>query len=80
MGKAIVSTSIGAEGIDISDNENILIANTSNEFITKISQCISQPEVCSAIGDSAMKFVNDKFSTSTTAKELIGFYNKEKQT
>ena len=35
LGKCIISTSIGVKGINCSNNKNILIANTENEFIEK---------------------------------------------
>ena len=33
LGKTIITTSIGAEGLDINDGVNILIANTPQEFL-----------------------------------------------
>ena len=36
-GAVIVSTDIGKEGIDIKDSEHLLIANTPQEFVDKIS-------------------------------------------
>jgi len=45
MGKAIVSTSVGCEGLDVSDGKNILIADTPEEFATKTIDLLRDPEM-----------------------------------
>lgn len=37
MGKAIITTSIGAEGIPIENNKHAIIADTINEFVEAIN-------------------------------------------
>ena len=74
--KTIVSTSIGAEGIGLTDKENILIANDAKEFISCISYCISNPSAAKNIGINGLNFVYEKFSALATAKNLINFYSK----
>src|SRR5207248_8561819 len=41
MGKAVVSTSIGCEGLDAIDGENILIRNTPDAFADAVLQVLS---------------------------------------
>ncbi len=41
MKKAIVSTSVGCEGLRVSDGENILIANTPQDFADKVVKLLS---------------------------------------
>jgi len=40
MGKAIISTTIGAEGIGYTNGKDILIADSPDEFIAAIERCI----------------------------------------
>lgn len=76
MGKTIISTTIGAEGINCTHNENILIANTSSEFIREITKCLSNPEFCKKIGGNAMKLIENEYSNDTISKNFLAFlYN-----
>lgn len=45
MGKAVVSTSIGAEGLDVTSGENILIADTAERFVASILQLLQNSEL-----------------------------------
>ncbi len=44
MGKAVVSTSIGAEGLDLTPGRDLLIADTSGSFAASILQLLREPE------------------------------------
>jgi len=77
MGKVIISTAIGAEGIEAENNKNILLANNKEEFISQIRKCITDKQICETLGENAKKFVQDIFSARSTAKNLIDFYKKQ---
>lgn len=74
MGKTIISTSIGAEGISYTDQENILIANTKEEFLAEIRKCIRSVDFCKKIGFNAKELAKEKFDCNSSAKEMISFY------
>ena len=74
LGKTIISTSIGAEGIDVKDGENILIADTPAAFLDKIEMCLSNPEKCRKIGLNGRKFVSENYSNQVIGKKLSSFY------
>lgn len=76
LGKVIISTSIGAEGINFTDGENILIANTPKEFIEKIEFMLNNPDEVVRIGENARKLVVDEFDNRKIINKLIGFYDK----
>ena len=75
-GKVVISTSIGAEGINYSDGVNILIANTPQEFVNQIKRCLDSPDLCRTIGDNARRLIKEEYSTSKTTAELTEFYEK----
>ncbi len=75
LGKTIITTSIGAEGLDINDGVNILIANTPQEFLEKISLCVNSPEICKIIGENARNYVALHHHNNTISNEIISFYN-----
>lgn len=57
MGKAIVSTSVGCEGIDVTDGENILVGDTPHEFAEKVMLAHTNEELRSRIQKNARTFV-----------------------
>ena len=73
-GKAIVSTSIGAEGIDAKHTVEICIANSENEFIQAITQLIKNNEMRFMIEKNAVTFVSEKFNNSQIISRLLNFY------
>lgn len=75
-GKAIVSTSIGAEGINCRHNENILLADTPEEMADAIIQCFDNREMISNIGAQAHVFATEQHNMKPIIDKLISFYNR----
>lgn len=73
LGKCIISTSIGAEGINYTHQENIWIANTEEEFKTAINQLIQQPEIAYKIGRKARKLIEKEYDISLMKPQLTQF-------
>jgi len=76
MKKAIVSTSIGAEGIAHSDGLNISIANNKREFIDKLVQLLADDSRVAALGENARKLIESRYNNLTFAEQLIEFYQR----
>ncbi len=76
LGKSIVSTPIGAEGIDITPNKNILIASDADGFTNAISQLVENTDFCEEIGKNAIEFIHKKFDNLAAAEKLIEFYKQ----
>lgn len=74
LGKTIISTSIGAEGIGVKDGEHLLIADTPSMFLEKIRYCLEHPEKCQSIGKAARRLVEERYSCASLGKRLIEFY------
>jgi glycosyltransferase involved in cell wall biosynthesis len=75
MGKAIISTIIGAEGIEYKDGENILIANTPEQFVEKFRFCINHLYQCKLIGANASKLIYERHNLVKTTLRLTDFYD-----
>lgn len=75
LGKTIISTSVGAEGIPYTDQENMLIANSKEDFLIQIRKCFTSKEVCRKIGKNARKIAKENFDCSSTGKKMISFYD-----
>jgi glycosyltransferase involved in cell wall biosynthesis len=74
MQKCIISTSLGAEGINYQQGENILIANTPQEFYRAIKRCITDENYCKRIGLNARKLVEQEHDTHKITQRLVSFY------
>jgi len=57
MGKAIVSTSVGCEGIDVTDGENILVGDTPQAFAEKVMLALTNEDVRNRLQTNARAFV-----------------------
>jgi polysaccharide biosynthesis protein PslH len=76
MGKTIISTTIGAEGIDATAGKDILLADTPIEFLAVIRRCVENPEWCRSVGNNAYELIREKYSNEVTGKKLKEFYEK----
>lgn len=75
-GKAIISTSLGAEGIRCTNRENIIIANLPCEFFEMISVCVGDEELCNRIGQKARELVEKEYNQPLLIEKLIAFYQQ----
>jgi len=57
MGKVVITTSIGVEGIEAENGTHILIANTPEEFLSAVDFCIQNPQKCCEIGENALQLI-----------------------
>ena len=74
MEKCIISTSLGAEGINFTNDQNILIANDSEGFYNAIQRCISDEDFCRNIGLNARKLVEQQHDVNVVTNKLVSFY------
>lgn len=74
LGKTIISTPIGAEGVDFTMDKNILVAKNATEFVHHIGSLIENPDQCISIGAEARKLITNKYDHETIVSDLIAFY------
>ena len=76
LGKTVISTSVGASGIRYTDGENLLIADTPQEFISQIRRCTEDIDYCKRIGQNAFELIKKEYDNSILTQRFIDFYNK----
>jgi glycosyltransferase involved in cell wall biosynthesis len=76
LGKAIISTEIGAEGIEFQSGEHLLIAQTPEEFLQAIGKCINSREECDRLGQNARRLIEEKHNMPQIIRKLEGFYTQ----
>ncbi|MGY3451445.1 glycosyltransferase involved in cell wall biosynthesis [Bradyrhizobium sp. USDA 4353] len=74
MGKAIVSTSLGAEGIEAVPGRDILIENEPVAFAGAVSRLLAEPGLAARIGHAARQVAVEKYAWSAAARALEEFY------
>jgi sugar transferase (PEP-CTERM/EpsH1 system associated) len=70
MGKAIVSTTLGAEGLPICDGGDISIADSPEEFSRKVCLLLRDPQERRRLGSAARQLVEQHYSWSSVAAEF----------
>lgn len=76
LGKPIVTTDIGTEGIPTTNGENILIANDADQFVEEVVKLVNNRELANQIGKNAIGFIQEKFDNLSQAEALIEFYKQ----
>ena len=76
MGKAIVSTSIGAEGITYTQDENILLADSPEEFANKTVNVIADSPKIQTLGEKGRELVLESYDWRVVGRQLRHFYKK----
>lgn len=74
MGKAIIATPIGAEGIAHTNGKNILLARTIPEFTDAIVGLLDDPDRVAELGLEARKLVMTKYANEHIVRDLVAFY------
>jgi len=73
-GRAIVTTSVGMEGIYASDRNEILIANTKEEFINNVIELSTNKYFFNQICQNAYNFASAEFNNLRIISLLSDFY------
>lgn len=69
-GRPVVSTSIGAEGLEVTNGENILIADDPEGFAARCVELLQNPEKKKRIASNAYQLVKEKYDVSVFTKKM----------
>jgi len=68
MSKAVVSTSVGAEGLPVQSGENILVTETPRDFAQAVLSLLRDPNQRQRLGASARALVQERYSWRKVAE------------
>jgi polysaccharide biosynthesis protein PslH len=68
MGKAVVSTRVGAEGLPVIDGENVLLADEPKEFAAAVVRLLRDEELRKKLGAAARRLVEENYGNPAVAK------------
>lgn len=70
MGKAVVSTSVGAEGLALESGRHFLAADTAHDFAQAVIRLLRDPARRRALGDTGRALVDTNYSWSKVARQF----------
>jgi glycosyltransferase involved in cell wall biosynthesis len=76
LGKPIVTTPVGTEGISTTSGENIIVVTDAEGFVQSISDLIENRDFFDKISKNAIEFIHENFDNLSSAGALIEFYKK----
>lgn len=80
MGRTVITTMIGAEGIQYSEYENIIIADSPAKMTEVICKIIKEPKEAQRIGCNARKLIEEVYDNKKIIERLIIFYDEISKT
>ena len=78
LGKTVITTTVGAEGIQYSEFDDIIIADNEPKMIENICRLYKHPEEAEAIGLNARRLIEEIYDNRKIINRLEIFYNELK--
>ena len=78
MGKTVITTRVGAEGILYDEDVNIVIAENKAKMVETIRSINENPQIAVRIGEAARKLVEETYDNRKIISRLLMFYEQIK--
>lgn len=75
MGRPVVATRLGAEGYPVTDGQQLMLADTPDEFAGAVISLLQSPERRVALGESARSFVERRYDWRVIVPRVEGVYS-----
>jgi len=76
MGKLIITTTLGKEGIEGENKKEFLVADDVKEFVQAIEYCVTHPDEANEIGKHAEEEAASQFNPREVAERMMEIYNE----
>jgi polysaccharide biosynthesis protein PslH len=73
-GKPVVSTRLGAEGLDVVDGKHLLLADEPQEFADQVERVLADSDLAQRLGAAGRRLMEDRYSWGTITRQLEDFY------
>jgi len=74
VGRPIVSTRLGAEGIDVTHEKQLLLADTPDAFANEVVRALEDSALAARLGASARQLAEERYSWRAAVRNLEDFY------
>jgi sugar transferase (PEP-CTERM/EpsH1 system associated) len=78
MGKAIVSTSLGCEGFEVTDGQELRVADTPEAFAVRVTELLEDEGQRAALGHAARRFVEARYGWEAIVPEIERLYERDR--
>lgn len=72
--KAVISTRLGAEGLDVVHDQHLLLADEPEDFAQQVESVLADPGLAGRLGAAGRKLMEDKYSWGSIVLGLERFY------
>lgn len=76
MGKTVIATKVGAEGIGYTEGENIFIADKPEKFVEHMKMLVKDPAKAEKTGHAARKLIEEVYDNKKIINRLLKFYDE----
>ena len=73
MGRAVVSTTVGAEGLDVVHDRHVLLADDPREFAQSVLQLLGDPDRCARLAAEGRRLVEQRYEWGALCDALGKF-------
>ncbi|MFI5222314.1 MAG: glycosyltransferase family 4 protein [Bacteroidia bacterium] len=77
LGKPVISTSLGVQGIEGMDGKHFIIADNEKEFMEAIEKLSSNTEFAKELGANARRLIEEKYENKKIIERLLDFYKTQ---
>ncbi len=77
LGRTVLTTSIGLEGIRAKHKKDVLVADTAADFLNILKEYLSQPEQLEQLGKTAEQTFHSQYDRLHLAEGLLHTYHEE---
>ncbi len=77
MGKTVISTTIGADGLRAMHGEHLYLADTPAEYVRVLEELEIRRDQLRQMGVKARQFVKENFDILVLSEKLISFYKEQ---
>jgi len=79
MGKAIVSTPVGAEGFPVENGQELLLAEMPEDFAARVLHLLKNPGQRRELGQAGQKFAKNNYGWDALVPQLEKIYHRLRQ-
>ncbi len=76
LGRPVVSTTIGCEGLDVEDGRHLLIADEPGKFADNIVRLLNDPSLCRRIVREGRHLVESQYDWDVVTEHLLEIYSQ----
>lgn len=76
MRKGIVSTTVGAEGLRLTDGEHLVLADTPEQFAARVSELLDTPKRRQSLGTAGEALVKQQYAWPRIADEQVRLWTE----